>query len=138
MLSGQSINTVLMKHHRNGYSPGGKREWKYFRADKPNDMWQIDIKGPFTIGGKRMYALVIIDDHSRFRLSCRLFTHIETKDVTEELLKCFHMYGSPTKVLVDHGPQFRICSKDGASRGGLRLSMPLFTIPRRRVRWSGI
>jgi len=107
VLSRQSINTVLMKHNRNGYPPGGKREWKYFRAEHPNDMWQIDIKGPFSIDGKRMLALIVIDDHSRFRISCRLFTHIETRDVTEELLRCFHTYGRPKKGLVDHGSQFR-------------------------------
>ena len=36
-ISRQTINEVLKKHGRNGYPPGGKREWKRFRADNPND-----------------------------------------------------------------------------------------------------
>lgn len=122
VLSRQSINTVLMNHHRNGYPNNGKRgDWKYFRADNPNDMWQIDIKGPFSIDGKRMYALVIIDDHSRFRISCKLFTGIETKDVTHEVSRCLHLYGIPQRVLVDHGPQFREVFKGWCRKNGIEV-----------------
>jgi len=111
VLSRQTINTVLMKHHRNGCAPGGKRDWKYFRADNPNDMWQMDIRGPFTIDGKRMHALVVIDDYSRFRISCKLFTRIETEDVIRELSECFNRYGIPAKILVDQGTQFKYTFK---------------------------
>lgn len=105
--SRQTINTVLMTYKRNGYPPGGKKDWKYFRADSPNDMWQMGIKGPFTIDGERKIALDIIDDYSRFRLSCKLFAAINTKDVSSELSRCFQLYGKkPKKILVDHGSQF--------------------------------
>jgi len=108
ILSRQTINTVLMKHRRNGYPLGGKREWKYFRAESPNDMWQIDIKGTFSIDGERKLALDILDDYSRFRLSCKLFPTIETNDVTDELSRCFQLYEKkPRKILGDPGPQFR-------------------------------
>jgi len=106
-LSRQTINTVLMKHGRNGYPSGGKREWKYFRANNPNDLWQIDIKGPFTIEGKRRFALIILDDYSRFRIPTKLFKNIDTSDVIKELSKYFRIFGKPKRILVDHGPQFR-------------------------------
>jgi transposase InsO family protein len=116
LLSRQTINQVLMKHRRNGYPPGGKRDWKYFRADSPNDMWQMDIKGPFSIDGERKLALDIIDDYSRFRLSCKLFTAIATKDVIDELSRCFQLYGKkPKKILVDQGSQFWEEFKDWCS-----------------------
>ena len=43
-ISRQTINNVLKKHKRNG-SPykGGKRNWNYFRAKSPNDLWQMDV-----------------------------------------------------------------------------------------------
>jgi transposase InsO family protein len=118
LLSRQSINMVLKKHQRNGFPPGGKREWKFFRAEHPNDLWQIDIKGPFTIDGQRMLALIITDDHSRFRISCTLHVSISTRKVLTELLGCFSLYGVPKRVLVDHGSQFRVmfskwCKKQG-------------------------
>ncbi len=106
-LSRQSINNVLREHRRNGFPPGGKKEWKFFRADSPNDMWQMDIKGPFRIDGESKLALIIIDDYSRYLISSTLFDSISTEDVEEVLLKCFERYGLPKKILVDRGPQFR-------------------------------
>jgi len=31
-------------------------------ADSPNDLWQMDIKGPFRIENQSYYALIGIDD----------------------------------------------------------------------------
>jgi transposase InsO family protein len=74
---------------------------------KPNDMWQIDIKGPFRINGKRLNALLILDDYSRFLISVRLFTSIRTEDITEVLDHCISTYDRPGKILADNRPQFR-------------------------------
>lgn len=53
-------------------------------------------------------ALDILDDYSRFRLSCKLYPSINTKVVIEELSRCFQLYGKkPKKILVDPGSQFR-------------------------------
>jgi len=81
-------------------------------------MWQIDIKGPFTIDGQRMLDLIITDDHSRFRISCTLHVSIGTKKVLTELSNSSSLYGLPKKVLVDHGSQFKVmftrwCKKQG-------------------------
>ncbi|HEC94538.1 MAG TPA: transposase, partial [Thermoplasmatales archaeon] len=122
LLSRQSINNVLRKHRRNGFPPGGKREWKYFRAEHPNDMWQIDIKGPFSIDGKRMLALIITDDHSRFRISCTLFTSMKTQDVLTELSQCFSLYGIPKKVLVDRGSQFKTTFNKWCKKRGIEVT----------------
>jgi transposase InsO family protein len=107
-LSRQSINNVLEKHKRNG-SPykKNKKDWKFFRATGPNDMWQIDIKGPFLIDGKRLNALLILDDYSRFIVSVQLFKSITTDVVTQTLDHCISTYDSPSKILADNGPQFR-------------------------------
>ena len=85
-ISRQGINHVLKKHRRNG-SPYKKnrKDWKFFRANGPNDMWQIDIKGPFLMDGERVKALVILDDYSRFLLSAKLFKSVTTEVVTQEL-----------------------------------------------------
>ena len=107
-LSRQSINNVLKRHKIND-SPykKNKREWKFFRAEFPNDMWQIDIKGPFLIDGERMNALLILDDYSRFLVSVHLFKSITTDVVTQALDQCISTYNSPGKILADNGPQFR-------------------------------
>lgn len=121
VLSRQSVNNVLKKHRRNGYPCSCKKEWKYFRAESPNDMWQMDIKGPFRIESERMLALVITDDYSRFRISCRLFKSIKTEDVVRELSRCFKHYGKPKKILVDRGSQFREKFKRWCKRRGIMV-----------------
>lgn len=106
-LSRQAINAVLKKHRRNGYPCNCKKDWKFFRAESPNELWQMDIKGPFRLESERKLALVITDDYSRFRISCNLFDSIDTNAVIQELLRSFKLYGMPKKILVDQGPQFR-------------------------------
>jgi transposase InsO family protein len=90
---------VLKKHRRNG-SPykKTKKDWKFFIANSPNDMWQIDIKGPFLLNGERFKALVILDDYSRYLLSAGLFKSITTEVVTQQLNQCIEAYS---------GSQFR-------------------------------
>ena len=107
-LSRQGINNILKKHKLNG-SPYKKsrKDWKFFRAKAPNDLWQIDIKGPFLLDGERVKALVILDDYSRFLLSAKLFKSITTEVVTQELSHCIETYCAPNSILSDNGSQFR-------------------------------
>ena len=107
-LSRQGINNVLRKHRRNG-SPykRTKKDWKFFRACSPNDMWQIDIKGPFLLNGERFKALVILDDYSRYLLSAGLFKSVTTEIVIQELNNCIETYSEPNSILSDNGSQFR-------------------------------
>jgi transposase InsO family protein len=107
-LSRQGINNILRKNKING-SPyqKNKRDWKFFRATYPNEMWQIDIKGPFLLDGERVKALVILDDYSRYLLSVKLCSSITTEVVTEELKNCIKNYTLPDSVLSDNGSQFR-------------------------------
>ena len=81
-VSRQTINNVLKMHKRNGFPyKGGKKNWNYFRAKSPNDLWQMDVKGPFRIEGKKQYALIIIDDNSRYILHCNIYDRINWKSL---------------------------------------------------------
>jgi transposase InsO family protein len=107
-VSRQTVNNILKKHRRNGSMyRRNKKDWKYFRAQKPNGLWQIDIKGPFLLDGKRMYALVIIDDHSRFIVYCGLYSSIRKEEVIAALEWTVKRYGYPKRFLCDNGPQFK-------------------------------
>jgi transposase InsO family protein len=107
-LSRQTVNNILKKHHRNGsLYKRNKKNWKYFRARKPNGLWQIDIKGPFLLDGKRMYALIIIDDHSRFIIYCGLYSSIRKEEVIAALEWAVKRYGKPKRLLCDNGSQFK-------------------------------
>lgn len=105
-LSRQRINEVLIKHGINGSPYDTVRDWKYFQASKPNELWQIDIWGPFKLHYEKRNVLVILDDHSRFLIACEYLGGIKTKDVLVILRKAIEEYGPPEKVLVDNGSQF--------------------------------
>jgi transposase InsO family protein len=107
-LSRQTVNNILKRHRRNG-SPytKNKRDWKYFSARKPNGLWQIDIKGPFLLDGQRLYALVIVDDHSRFVVYCGLYASIKKEMVVIALDCTVKRYGYPKRLLCDNGAQFK-------------------------------
>ena len=114
-LSRETVNNVLLKHGVNGY-PCKHKRWKFFRAKAPDELWQIDFKGPFTVHGKKYWFLVCIDDYSRFLVMTEQFDHEpKTKEVTTLLEKQKRL---PKAILSDHGQQFkekwkRWCSQHG-------------------------
>jgi hypothetical protein len=66
-LSRASINGVLKQYGLNGYKKTYKH-WKFFRAKRPNELWQADRKGPYSVRGRRYWFFVCIDDYSRYLL----------------------------------------------------------------------
>lgn len=103
-LSRETVNNVLSKHGINGY-PRKHKRWRFFRAKEPDELWQIDFKGPFTVHGKKYWFLVCIDDYSRFLILAEQFTHEpKTREVTALLEKQNRL---PRAVLSDHGQQFK-------------------------------
>ena len=58
-LSRQAIQDTLVKHGLNGYKNKSKG-WHFFRAKQPDELWQLDIKGPFILQGKKYYFVICI------------------------------------------------------------------------------
>jgi transposase InsO family protein len=103
-LSRETINNVLARNRQNGYLREFKR-WNFFRAKTPDELWQIDFKGPFTVAGKKYWFLVCIDDFSRFIVCAKQFDHeLATAEVTAVLEKQARL---PKAILSDHGSQFK-------------------------------
>jgi IS30 family transposase len=103
-LSRETINNVLSRNNQNGYPREFKR-WNFFRAKASDELWQIDFKGPFSVGGKKYWFLVCIDDYSRFIISAEQFDHeLTTAEVTAVLEKQEKL---PKAILSDHGSQFK-------------------------------
>ena len=51
--------------------PYRRRVWKRFRAEEPNQRWQIDLTET-RLEGRRLYKITLVDDHSNYRLASRL------------------------------------------------------------------
>lgn len=102
-LSRTSINNVLRAHSLNGYKKKYKK-WKFFRAKGPNELWQLDPKGPFKIEGKNYYFVICIDDYSRYILLSAQFDHCPTvKEITSLLEPLIKKY-KPKAILTDNNP----------------------------------
>jgi IS30 family transposase len=103
-LSRETINNVLARNNQNGHLNEFKR-WNFFRASEPDELWQIDFRGPFSVGGKKFWFLVCIDDYSRFIVCADQFDHDLTTAETVAVLEKQRQL--PKAILCDHGPQFR-------------------------------
>ena len=115
-LSRETINRVLARNNQNGYQTEYKR-WKFFRANAPDELWQIDFKGPFSVQGKKWWFLVCIDDYSRFLIAAEQFDHELT---TAETVAVLEKVGRlPKAILSDHGSQFKEQWKDWCSAHGI-------------------
>ena len=102
-LSRQTINNVLKQHKLNGYRREQKA-WKFFRAKKPNELWQLDIKGPFRVQGKRYWFLICVDDYSRFILLAEQYEHdLKLKEIEQRILPLIKKH-KPKKILTDNKP----------------------------------
>ena len=99
-LSRETINNVLARNGKTGTTREFKR-WKFFRAKEPDELWQIDFKGPFTVQGKKYWFLVCIDDYSRFLVLAEQFDHEPTTGEVTALLEKQKRH--PKAILSDHG-----------------------------------
>ena len=122
-LSRTAINNVITKRGANGY-PRKHNSWKFFRANKPNELWQIDLKGPYTVHGQKYWFLVCIDDYSRYLLVAKQFKHEPTTQEIAALLG--RMDSKPEHILSDNGAQFREQWKQWCKEHGIE---PLFAHP---------
>lgn len=102
-LSRQTINDVLKKHKLNGYKHKSEG-WKFFRAKKPNKLWQLDIKGPFNLRGKKYYFVICIDDYSRYMLLAEQLEHEPTIEEIAKMLRPLVNKYHPESILTDNNP----------------------------------
>jgi transposase InsO family protein len=64
-----TITEILRRHgkleERAAEHPGPHQR---FERAQPNELWQMDFKGHFGVGGGRCHPLTVLDDHSRYAL----------------------------------------------------------------------
>jgi len=122
-LSRTAINEVLRRYGLNGYGREEKA-WKFFRAKRPDELWQLDPKGPFWLHGRKYWFPICVDDYSRYLLLCERFDHEPT---TEDLIGLVDKLSRrPEKILTDHGGQFKETWKRRCEERGIE---PLYAHP---------
>ena len=109
-----TVNSILS---RNGLlSPARRlqRDWQRFEAAAPNQLWQMDFKGPLHTEAGACSALTVLDDHSRFNICLSICPDQTRETVQERLVQAFRCYGLPDCILSDNGPPW------GSHQDGLR------------------
>ncbi|MGA3082359.1 MAG: IS481 family transposase [Terracidiphilus sp.] len=75
---------------------------KRFEREQPNELWQMDFKGPKN-WPKASTALSVIDDHSRYLVALEATARPEGALVRGHLERAFIECGLPDAMLMDHG-----------------------------------
>ncbi len=81
-----------------------KGPWQRFEYEAPNELWQMDFKGPLQLSNAgRCEVLTLLDDHSRFWLAVEACANQRNQRVKERLREVFGRYGLPQRILCDNG-----------------------------------
>jgi transposase InsO family protein len=99
-----TVGAILRRRGRVSQEESLKhRVYTRFERDEPNELWQMDFKGPFSVRNRRCHPLTIVDDHSRFALAVEALPG-ETAELTRPaLINVFRRYGLPQCMLLDNG-----------------------------------
>ena len=102
-LSRPTINKILKKHGLNGYKKK-RKGWKFFRATRSLELFQLDLKGPYRVQGQKLWWLVCIDGFSRVVICAKQFDHCPSheeiwKSLLPKMKDC-----KPESILTDNNP----------------------------------
>ena len=73
-----------------------------FERGAPNELWQLDFKGPLEVERRRVCPLSVLDDHSRYLLALRPCTDQTYATVQAVLWDLFGDVGLPEAMLCDN------------------------------------
>jgi transposase InsO family protein len=104
-----TITDILRRHGRlNPTHPSAQGPWQRFEYPSPNQLWQMDFKGPLlTVHTGRCDPFTVLDDHSRFSLCIEPCKNQQLPSVKEALEQAFGRYGLPERILCDNGTPWR-------------------------------
>ena len=101
-LARNTIHRILLRHdlvhEEDRHQPAISR----FERARPNELWQMDFKGP-KLWHQRVGPLSVIDDHSRYLITLWAVRSTHTEQVQEPLIAAFQAHGLPEAMLMDHG-----------------------------------
>jgi transposase InsO family protein len=99
----RTITRVLRRHGRIGPPrPEAPPADQRFQRDQPNQLWQIDFKGPLEVERQRVCPLSLIDDHSRYLLALTPCPDLTMNTAWEVLWQVMGEVGLPEAVLADN------------------------------------
>jgi transposase InsO family protein len=100
--SPRTLASLLLRNGRIQTTPKTESPNGAFERERPNDLWQLDFKGPCEVARQRVFPLAVIDDHSRFLLALHACTDLTMASAWNVLWAVFGEFGLPRQVLCDN------------------------------------
>lgn len=99
-----TVTAILHRHQLIDPAESTKHKaFVRFEHAAPNDLWQMDFKGWFTLPTGRCHPLTALDDHSRFNVLLRACANEQGVTVQSALTDVFRRYGLPARMSMDNG-----------------------------------
>lgn len=103
-----SFNRILRRQGRISPEEAAKRHaFKRFEREYPNELWQMDFKGHFSLKVGRCYPLTILDDCSRFSICLKACSSEDETSVRTALEVAFCEFGLPEAMTMDNGSPWK-------------------------------
>jgi transposase InsO family protein len=97
-----TVHRILLRHDLVHAADRHSQARQRFERERPNELWQMDFKGPkgwrHPVG-----PLSVIDDHSRYLIALHATGSTRAEPVREQLEQAFEACGVPEGMLMDHG-----------------------------------
>jgi transposase InsO family protein len=97
-----TVHRILRRHKLVQPCEQHHGKWKRFERSRPNELWQMDFKGPRG-WNQPVGPLAILDDHSRYMIGLQALGSTQAGRVREQLEQAFQDCGVPEGMLMDHG-----------------------------------
>lgn len=92
-----------------------KSSYTRFTAEQPNECWQQDFTHWQISRTRGTEILNVLDDHSRFAVSCTAFWVVKGSDVVEQFRRNCNEFGVPASSLTDNGTVFTARAVNGTN-----------------------
>jgi len=97
-----TVHRILLRHDLVHAADRHSQARQRFERERPNELWQMDFKGPkgwwHPVG-----PLSVIDDHTRYLIALHATGSTRAEPVREQLEQAFEDCGVPEGMLMDHG-----------------------------------
>jgi transposase InsO family protein len=109
-----TITAILGRHQQIDPAESLKHKpVQRFEREQPNELWQMDFKGYFALGGGGYcHPLTVLDDHSRYLVGLKACPDETYETVQRQLTAIFQQFGLPQGMLMDNGSPW---GNDGGS-----------------------
>jgi transposase InsO family protein len=115
-LPGSTIHRIFLRHHLVRACDRRVVAEKRFERARPNQLWQMDFKGPKG-WNQPLGPLSVLDDHSRYAVALENTGSTQSHGVQAVLERVFRECGVPEEMLMDHGtPWFNTQGRLGWSQ----------------------